>query len=1022
MKRKIILFCFQGFFSCYAYAQLGNNGPFGKNPKNFVSATPEATAFQRYGDLPVSYDRGLVNISVPIGSVNLKNFSWPITLSYHSGGNKLGDVASSAGLGWVLNASGSSSNKVVGKEGFQEITDKRFLQLYSLYDNGSMEECDYVNEDDVNLADNIVAGATDQIPDFTYINTPLFNLKAIGGMYFPISDFKECSGNIIIGGVTHNLGNGIQDTRGNRYFFGLSTNNFTNSCYSQSGPVINTGTVLTKILTYEGGLISFEYDTVTIGYSMLPTQYRTFAMADQCQRCNLEIGGDNASCNSTHTAKEAYLTKIESSNGDVVRLYYSSRTDLTGGKKLDSIVFKRKVNGSEETLRKFVLVHDYFGSGSNPEDFRLKLSELQLYDKNSAHVNSYFFDYDSISLPNRVTSKAVDWWGYYNGQTGNTTLIADQAGRDGDFTYAKASILNKLTYPTGGYTTLEYEMNPFGGLRVKKVKDNDGLTAEVKERSFHYHTPPGDGSNNGQVFDDFLVTNFLATNFSNGTYDSEDEEQIYMLNCYTHRVNSSPITNTTMNLIENVDYYGNVTEYFGADSANGKIHYTFGNNAHATGGALTPLNIALLNKKVYRRNGSSFELVTETQNIYDQLHPDTCFLFSNPAAPFEQRVWVRDVTMLRDATSYNLVHTLGVLHWCKQYLENTFCISSLPIKLTRTVEKQYEAGTSNVIIDSTYYFYDDDGNMQPTRIRKKNSKGEELLITNVYPTGSIPGGISLTQGEEDALDALIDQNLHHKPWYVEVSKSSTAVSKLLTTYQETQGLPVMKKEKEYPSGGSDFYEYQYNAYDSRINITDFRGKDRINQGLLYDSSSNLVSRCMNCQTGEIAYTSFETGVSGNWSGISAANVQNTGGITGIKYYSQTNFSISKSDLTSGNYYTVTYWSKNGSYSISGTQSGYPKTLHSITQGGNTWTLYDHLVTGQTTITITGTGAIDELRLYPKLATMTTYCYSPSIGLNTQCDMNNRITYFEYDAAGRLQLVRDQNQNIFKKYEYKYATQ
>jgi hypothetical protein len=1021
MNRRISFFTLLILVAANINAQLGNNGPFGKNPNNFVPATPEATAFQRYGDLPVSYEYGLANISIPLGSINLKNFSWPVTLSYHTGGNRLGDVASSSGLGWVLNASGSSSNKVVGSSAGTQEPNREFLNLYSYYGGGEFHECEYYDDEDVALADNIAAGATDYEPDLSYINTPLFNLKAIGGMIFPATDFKGCSGNVTIGGVTYNFGGGIQDTRGNRYYFGLSTYNFVIACYTQTAPPINTGSVLTKILTYTGDVITFDYDTVIIGYDMLPMQYRAFAADYQCQRCNYEINSSSVSCNSVHTAKEAYLTKIESSNGDIVRLYYSSRSDLTDGKKLDSVVFKRKFNGTEETIKKFVLVHSYFGSGSDPEDFRLKLTELQLYDKNSAHINSYFFDYDSITLPNRVTSKAVDWWGYYNGQTGNSSLIADVGNRNGNFTYAKACILNKVAYPTGGYTTLEYEMNPFGGLRVKKLTDNDGITSTQKVRSFNYHTAVGDGTNNGQVFDDFLVSNYLATDF-NGNFDVQNEESIYLLSCYTHRVNSSPVTTTIMNLIENVDYYSNVTEYFGADSTNGKIEYTFGNNAYETGGAYSPVHIDLLKKKIYRWSGSSFQLVSEVENIYDQLYPDTCGIFSDPIAPFEQRIWVKDVSKLSDDMSYSMVFVSGTKYWCKSFIDNTFCISTMPIQLTRTIEKSYEPGTSNVVIDTTQFYYDDDENMQPTRIRKTNSKGDEILITNTYPTGSIPAGVSLTTPEQDALAALVNQNLRNNPYYIEIAKNSTVIHKQLNTYQETQGLPVLKKEKEYVTGGSDFYEYQFNNYDNKVNVTDFLGKDKIFQGMLYDSASNLLAHCVNCQTSELAYTSFETGSTGNWTGISSGNVQNSGGITGRKYYSQTSFSLSKSGLTSGNYYIVSYWSKNGSYTISGTQSGYPKTLNAITQGGNTWTLYEHLVTGQSTVTVTGSGSIDELRLHPKDGVLTTYCYSPAVGITTQSDAAGRINYYEYDEIGRLKLVRDQNQNILNKYEYKYSSQ
>jgi hypothetical protein len=126
--------------------------------------------------------------------------------------------------------------------------------------------------------------------------------------------------------------------------------------------------------------------------------------------------------------------------------------------------------------------------------------------------------------------------------------------------------------------------------------------------------------------------------------------------------------------------------------------------------------------------------------------------------------------------------------------------------------------------------------------------------------------------------------------------------------------------------------------------------------------------------------------------------------------------ISCSGLTSGTTYNVSYWTQNGSpFTIAGTISGFPIKGKTI----NDWTFYLHKVTGQSTISLSGSGHIDELRLYPALAQMTTFTYTPLVGLTSQCDENNRITYYEYDGFQRLKLIRDQDYNILKTYEYQY---
>lgn len=139
----------------------------------------------------------------------------------------------------------------------------------------------------------------------------------------------------------------------------------------------------------------------------------------------------------------------------------------------------------------------------------------------------------------------------------------------------------------------------------------------------------------------------------------------------------------------------------------------------------------------------------------------------------------------------------------------------------------------------------------------------------------------------------------------------------------------------------------------------------------------------------------------------------TTAITGTKAYTLSNGNISDSSLNSTKSYWVTYWSKNGAQSVNGASSTAGRTV-------GDWTFYQHKVVNPTSgiITVSGTGTIDELRVYPVGSLMNTYTYKPLLGIWSQCDHQNKITYYNYDGFGRLSVVKDLDKNVIKVISYK----
>jgi hypothetical protein len=82
--------------------------------KNVIPPSPNVASLGKYGDIPVSLYTGIPNISIPLYDINNGNLDLRVSVSYHSGGVRVEEVASSVGLGWTLNAGGIIGRNVRG--------------------------------------------------------------------------------------------------------------------------------------------------------------------------------------------------------------------------------------------------------------------------------------------------------------------------------------------------------------------------------------------------------------------------------------------------------------------------------------------------------------------------------------------------------------------------------------------------------------------------------------------------------------------------------------------------------------------------------------------------------------------------------------------------------------------------------------------------------------------------------------------------------------------------------------------
>lgn len=211
------------------------------------------------------------------------------------------------------------------------------------------------------------------------------------------------------------------------------------------------------------------------------------------------------------------------------------------------------------------------------------------------------------------------------------------------------------------------------------------------------------------------------------------------------------------------------------------------------------------------------------------------------------------------------------------------------------------------------------------------------------------------------------------------------------------------------------YKLQETAEHTTSNLVKDLASTKIKKSFIWDEDNNtILASVINASSADIAFTSFETAAKGGWSYSGTATPDNNAP-AGKMTYNLSSGNITSAVLDNTKTYIVSYWSKNGPQSAGFSMGVAGRTL-------NGYTLYEHRIANPSSITVSGSGTIDELRLYPASALMTSYTYQPLTGISSQNDPNNRISYYSYDGMNRLVAIRDQDKNVLKTFCYNYAGQ
>lgn len=1017
--RVLLLITVMSFCICHADGQL--TYPEAAFNQSYVPPSPNGTAWTTYGDLPVSLATGMPAISIPIFTASCGSLSMPISLTYsYSGFFPLQD-AGWVGLGWNLNAGGVITREVEGGVDNSENSGYNYGQ-YNLADSitESPDPSNFWGSAYNNLLGNS-AKSYDLAPDILDAEFNGYSDKFIwvSGKAYLMTWDKDFG----IKWPAPDSNISITTADGTIYTFnaGESTTNYYYGGEDSTHQTYTSAWDLTSIVSGD------HKDTILLSYGVYSWQQAgvsyqtTYIKSDGSQA---DMGIDSVGYNSGPSISSAILQSIRCRNYRIQFVLDTAvRTDINGSyPRLRAIDVIDSLSG--DTIKKNTFSYEYFGQTSvSPASYeRLALKSFSsvssaISSDSLSYTFKYINEYGSFPIKGAT---AIDIWGYCNSDTNGTTILppnnsgyyntgnwGTNMGNDNrtpNFTYCSYGALDTIVYPTGGYTAYQYgqdtvyngSANISGpGIRVQSVTSvsNNPISPQVIQKTYTYLMDNGTSSS-GQCFTPIIIGSPFVLSNSSGVYNYFS---------FTASNNGTGMGGTPTNM-----YYSKVTETTTGAGETHKTDHYFANFPELFADVRETERIDYLNMI----NTNLFTPLTKCVTTFTQSYDTTYYA----ATPFVDTEYVNTSHNPKSwYACYGFYWQQNWSYWIRPTAVQTTNYDVNGDSLVQTTNYGYNAITRNLA-------YMTQTTSDNQTVKKKFKYPEDY-------NSSITGNMVSAR----VLRPVIEQQIWMYPSSTdsllisgEITQYDQAIFKPVTTYGVETTKPIPALNNETISGGlytsllSDSryimkQQLQYDTYDN-LNVTT-KAAD-MNISYIWDyRHGKPIAKVQNAGQADIACTSFEADGTGNWT-FTGIDTLFPGTPTGNYAYNlgQMNGNISKSGLTSSTYYIVSYWTKNSSpLSISGTQSGYPIQGKTI----NGWTYYEHKITGLTSLTISGTGYIDELRLYPSTAQMTSYTYQPSVGKSSQCDADNRVTYYQYDGFNRLKVVLDQDHNVIKTYHYHY---
>jgi len=478
---------------------------------------------------------------------------------------------------------------------------------------------------------------------------------------------------------------------------------------------------------------------------------------------------------------------------------------------------------------------------TNSQTERLKLKNVNISGKTKEDEQQYSFIYNPLFV-SYYFDTTTDYYGFDNRAYIPYDNFMSELLKNSDFystlkvpqpSFCKKDMLEKVIYPTKGYTILEYESHEYGGRyktwpftvevneegnlrtggpRIKKLSNFDSNGTKLNEKIYHYIK---NYINGGTISSGVLAyVPQYSEKYSNVTLRKEDNSQSMNIQEF-FRVSSNPIY-PLMSTRGNHVTYSEVTV---EEPGNGYIVYKYKNydNGYQDKELITNIsNIVTASGTTidYRKNDEGISMKLErgqllSEEIYDinkNIKTKVEYTYNNDSERFNENV--RFIQLQRNGIDF--------AHQMRSYRIS----AGLHYTYYPYLKEKKETLYLNKVIEKTQkYTYDKDYRMIKSMITT-DSQGKEIRSEISYPH-------NLAQSN-NIYQRMVDKYMLSYPISQTYYSTDDLITKLSYTLSDnlssvdTEAILPHQKKIQYPNS-PEYIEstiIKYGKYNNPVNLID----------------------------------------------------------------------------------------------------------------------------------------------------------------------------------------------------------